>query len=869
MKNIKKFLPLLILVLVEAILFVSNYKSGTYFLGWDNLFPEMNFSGNLQRSLFAVWQEYRGLGLLDGMSFAANLPHYLFLWALSLVLPTSILRYFFFFLMHFLGGVGVYKLVSGELQSDTKRGQWVGLLSALFYLFNFATIQMFYAPYELFAVHFAFLPWLTMYILRFLRTGLRKDLILFGFVSFLAIPQAHVPTVFLVYLLFVGILLLFQLKIKRGLAILATIFVVNAYWLLPYGFFATGHTGTVIDAKINQMSRDDIYLNQKFRGSLGNVISLKGFLLDAKEPSTSESPYIMSAWRSWVDQPMFKVSSTVLVFMFFIGLVYSLVKREKKAYPFLIAALVAFFFLASDVPVLAQANDFVRTNFQIVGEIFRFSFTKFSILFVFSLTALLSWALAFFLDRVRPWLLGIIFVVILLFSNFPAFSGNFVFDALRVRVPNEYFDVVKYFSSRPAAQRVALFPQPSYWSWRFYNFGYRGSGFLWYGISQPTMDLAFNPWSSQNENYHWEISYALYSKNLPLFESVLDKYQISWLLVDKNIVSPGSPKALYYDELAEMISRSNRIKPAQTFGKIKIYSVVPVRPIKNFVSLSNNLPQVNGYKWGNLDQAHFDLGDYVVGDGIEYLHRSLFTGRQQNELEFDPKAILGTGPAMEIKPGTPYPQLSHAVGYLITVEAKNIVGKPGLFWIENLNSRRADLETYLPKGSGTYYFIQPPMEPDGLGYSFHFDSTSIGKETSINELGKITVTPIDYWGLVTRHSSLVTGTKNYLSDFQVEHPNPAFYRVDLGTVSKDTTLLLSQSFEAGWVAYAVNSKQQISKVEQHVLVNNWENGWKLTGNEKIVYIFFWPQLLEFAGFGILGGFLIWVLFTKVVQSKSF
>jgi len=37
----------------------------------------------------------------------------------------------------------------------------------------------------------------------------------------------------------------------------------------------------------------------------------------------------------------------------------------------------------------------------------------------------------------------------------------------------------------------------------------------------------------------------------------------------------------------------------------------------------------------------------------------------------------------------------------------------------------------------------------------------------------------------------------------------------------------------------------------HILVNNWANGWELEGNEKNIVVFFWPQILEWLGFGML------------------
>ncbi|MBU1088296.1 hypothetical protein KKA02_00240, partial [Patescibacteria group bacterium] len=46
-------------------------------------------------------------------------------------------------------------------------------------------------------------------------------------------------------------------------------------------------------------------------------------------------------------------------------------------------------------------------------------------------------------------------------------------------------------------------------------------------------------------------------------------------------------------------------------------------------------------------------------------------------------------------------------------------------------------------------------------------------------------------------------------------------------------------------------------LKNHILVNNWTNGWEIdqtiisSETERPLYIFFWPQLLEFLGFALL------------------
>jgi hypothetical protein len=121
----------------------------------------------------------------------------------------------------------------------------------------------------------------------------------------------------------------------------------------------------------------------------------------------------------------------------------------------------------------------------------------------------------------------------------------------------------------------------------------------------------------------------------------------------------------------------------------------------------------------------------------------------------------------------------------------------------------------------------------------------------------------------------------------VNKSNYYTYGVKLDKIPEDSTLLLYQNYHPGWKAYEINSKDQKSKIKKlfpfifgrelrdHVLVNNWANGWKISqsqlnqskpvGNSKLtdsnrispistdshVVILFWPQYLEYLGFFML------------------
>jgi hypothetical protein len=181
---VRHYWPILFLVIAEAILFATNYKPGTFLIGWDNLYPELNSGLNIKRSFFAIWQEYRSLGYMDGMSHAANLFHDIFRWLLSLIMPLNLVRWTMIFLLHLTGGIGMYWLmqhyvfkkshtVGTEIHSshhplyNTFTFQLLGLFAGLFYQYNLITIQQFFLPFELFLFHFAFLPWLVYLCLEY------------------------------------------------------------------------------------------------------------------------------------------------------------------------------------------------------------------------------------------------------------------------------------------------------------------------------------------------------------------------------------------------------------------------------------------------------------------------------------------------------------------------------------------------------------------------------------------------------------------------------------------------------------------------------------------------------------------------------
>jgi hypothetical protein len=377
----------IILILIELVLFFTNVHFGTYLIGWDNVMPEFNLALNLKRAFFSVWQDYRGLGYLDSMAHSANLVHTISIAFLSLLLPQSLVRYVFIHITHLAGGIGFYVLA----HKLTKRSL-PSFLGALFYMFNLGVIQMYFAPLEVFVLHFAALPFLSLFTLQALHKPSPKNLFLLFLGAFLFSPTGFVPTVFLVFIILFFFLLLFYFfktrNLKTVLLVATIVFAANAFWLIPWLYGAPRSANIIQNTRINQFSSEEIFYRNKANGDLFDIAKLKGFMLDTKEYDLllDKGDYFMSVWRDHQNNPLVIILFIGFLAIAILGMIETLKNRKVFYYPFLATLFVAFFFLANDTPILEQLNGLLRMLSPTIGEAFRFPFTKFIILYAFCLS---------------------------------------------------------------------------------------------------------------------------------------------------------------------------------------------------------------------------------------------------------------------------------------------------------------------------------------------------------------------------------------------------------------------------------------------------------------------------------------------------
>ena len=1039
----------ILLAAIAVVLCTLNYTPGTWLSGWDTLHPEFNFPLNFQRIL-SVWHEEQGLGTLTGHSQVAELPRIIFLWLSSLVFPVSFLRYFYFFVCLILGPLGVYFFLGKVAFPEEKnlKGKILSFLGGLFYLLNLGTVQHFFVPFEMFAALYALLPCILLSATLFIKNGRKRNLFSFCLLSFLSASMAYAATLWYVFFAFFSFYVLMtvllenrsKIYFKRVLTLLLMILSINSFWLLPNLYYLSSSAKSVPQAKINQIFSERAFSTDEKYATPDNALLFKGFLFDWQKYNKGEFAPLLAEWKNHLDKPGVGVAGWMITITALVGVFTSCFSKKEKLGIILLPGLFfCFIFLIYGMPVLKDIFSVLRERSDIFKEGLRFPWTKFSIFVIFSFAVYFSLGIEKIAGLWRKREMKILaifclpfFTALIIVWTLPAFKGNLISPFMRIKMPQDYFDLFSYFKNKPKDERIALFPASSFLGWEYYRWGFEGAGFIWFGLPQPVLTRDFDRWHPANENFYWEISYAIYAKNGELFKNVLQKYQVKWLLFDESKVDPAWPMSTSsIMEFQELISESGNINLEQTFGKIKIYKVNLETPVKDFVFLANDLPVINSCDWGNLDGAYNEMGNYIslsseklIANSEElklktqnsdpkyliqntkydtyYPFRSLFTGRKTDELdieiedlgdrfvfrkelpnglekykfvvpsyggnelvevdktdltkvkyfiptasivgntvevvvpkvrglfsaEIDPTKMeevlkaencnqFGNGKVGVTRLRQDYggqvsnknsetealrltaedanncsavfwlPDLPNKYGYLISVETKNISGKPLLFWVENLTNRKADMELYLTQNSNRKtqnygsYLIQPPMAEDGLGYSLHFDNISIGKEKTVNELGKISVHPIPYEFLMGLKLTGESGGVNVLnlqgviaSHLEVNHPNPAAYEVKVKEpIAENTTLVLSQAFHEGWKAYEISEERRAKseklwkifpflfgkEIKEHVVVDNWENGWglqddRIAGNSeqpRTIVLVFWPQWLEYVGFAIL------------------
>ncbi len=648
-----------LLFLINLFVFLTNFKSGFFLSGWDTLHPEFDFSLNLRRLIFGVWRQEQGLGALAAHSHMADLPRVFLLWILNIFLPLSFLRYFYVLLMLFVGVFGVFYLTV-FLFSKSQYKKEIGFLSALFYLFNLGSVQIFYVVFEMFVVQYAYLPWVVFLTLKVFESKKRRWIVGFFLINIFFSPQAYAAHLwyafFLVYFVFLCLYAFLQRRkrgvIKKFFTLFILLLISNSFWLLPNIYFITTSSDIPQMTKQNRIFWQEYVLKGREYGYLKDIALNKGFYFSWKIYDFQQGKFVdlMEEWKEYIDR--FEIKAVGYLFYFFslLGMILAILKRQKFFIAILPFFVFSYLFLLNSTFPFNEFFDFLLSN-SIAREGLRFIFNKFSGLLIFSYTLYFSFFLHVVFSNIKRRVLsiGIVFTCsfLIIFYAFPVLKGKLISDKLKVKIPREYFQFWDFMKSQPEGVVLSL-PLHNFTGWQYYKWGYQGSGFIWFGLKQPILDRDFDRWSRENEQAYKEFRYALYAEDIDLFYKTLKKFNISYIFWDKNILTPdfkNQEQKLYTREIQEMLGNLQDLGMVEIIFKTENLRVYRVSEARGQVFFFDKKALVGPrYIWNFKDQAFLDFGDYAgfkekERNNIYYPFRNLLTVKERvdkNILQFFP-----------------------------------------------------------------------------------------------------------------------------------------------------------------------------------------------------------------------------------------
>jgi len=615
--------PLIIFILVTIISY-QNYTPNTWLSGWDTLHPEFNLSLAFKRALWGVWRPEQGLGALAGHSHMSELPRLAFLWLSSLLLPLHFLRYFYFFFTLFLGPLGTYYFIK-YIFFKHKSANIAAFLGANYYLFNLTTLQHYYVPFEMFATQYAFLPWIFLFLIRYLKKPSKQKALILFLVSFISSPQAYAATLFYAFfistILFGIIYTLSQkgIKIKTLIISVFVILSANIYWILPNFYSIIFQSKTISQSQINTEFSPEAFLRNKEFGTPSNILIHKNFLFSWQEYNyqTQSFTNLLDEWTPYLNQPVIAISLAITAIFGLTGLILSIIRKDKIGFAFFVVFSVCVFFLLNDNPPFGTIYRFVQNRYSLFSEGFRTPYTKFSIILIFVMSyyfALASNTLLSFINKTLFHRLNHLFTIIifsiLILPFTPMFKGFLISPSMRISIPEEYFEMFHWLDNHESGRIVKL-PMPTHWGWTYYDWEYQGAGFTWFGNAFPQLDRDFDRWSAQNETFYNQFSTALYDKNSKSLESLISQYDIKYILLDESVINPGgNPEPLNNETVKEIITSLNSFsEEVVKFGSS--LSVYQIKQTPSEISTPPTITPLNvNLTYSKTDPLYQEYGDY-------------------------------------------------------------------------------------------------------------------------------------------------------------------------------------------------------------------------------------------------------------------
>jgi len=824
----------------------------------------------------------------------------------SFVFKLNFLRYAYVFLMFIIGPIGVYFLIKFLFKNHKSHLiNLIAFLTALFYVFNLSTLQQFLVPFEMFPTQYAFLPLIFLFTLKYLQEKTKKNLFFFSLFTLLAIPQAYAAHLwyafFGIYSIFLFVYFLLYRNISLFKKIIILIFLtlsLNSFWLLPNIYFIKTNSSIPKESKVNRLYSQEYRLQNRRTGYIRDVSLIKGFYFNWQIYNHQRRNF-ETLTKTWDEHLTFKLE-LIGYFIFILattGLIAAFVQKNKTLIALSPTFFIPFVLLLNHTPPFSWFFDFL-IKIPILEEAFRFIFTKISIVFSLSLTIYLSNIIglifSIFSKKIFHFVFSLIFISSLIIFCFPFFKGQLIHPFMKVKIPDSYFQLWQYSQTQPQGTIISL-PLNNFTGWQYYNWGYQGSGFIWFGLKQNILDRDFDRWSTQNEEAYRELFYTLYSKDTEKFFKTIEKYNLNYILWDVTSIPSvikNQEQITFKNEINDILEKlenENKITLLKNFDHLYFYKINSNSNLFKIKQVNNNVTP--SYQWNFYDQAYFDTNDYFTDlnqKSINYPFRQLIDKKERvidvnslqsknlitlnsNEIDWNKSQnglINYLSQNKNIGSFIELPEISHDIGLKVGFQSKNITGMPLRICFKNIYNNLCVIYEELGKNKDfTWdYYLVPPMD-NFSGYNISIDNISLGNYKSHNQIKNITIDEVDLaYYLKKKNKEIISNSENIIYP-KYNQLFSFLYNIYIPSNTQNKTLIFYNTYNKDWKIFYFKGLKPVF-LENHFLINNWANGWTLPdiknqkSKELTFHIIFWPQIYQFLGFIILIPILIWIFKKK-------
>ncbi|MFA5358751.1 MAG: alpha-(1-_3)-arabinofuranosyltransferase family protein [Patescibacteria group bacterium] len=481
----KHFWPVLIVVLAGLAVF-TWFKGDLIFSYGDVRF---NFSPlETFKNYFYTWsREDTGSPVIQAMPFIFY-QICLAIWA-KIGLPLFLFQRLAYYFLFVSGGLGVYVLLTTVFRGE--RRYLIGLLAALFYMFNIYALVMVWGMGIQIIYFYPFLPWLLTLFIRGIEGGkVIIYLLLFSLLNFLvAIAYSNASYVVLVWLPIFAyfIFYLFVNRRDRQKVRVACIFtallvvvwlLLNLYWLVPFVYDISSFSSAALKNAAYSHSLGETVRGASVTAHLSNAVRLFGYQPFDDNFSYAPGDYFHSYSPVYNGKIFFTILSYTIPLLA-LGSLLFLFKEEKKEKRrlvfFLLFSVAALFLYKGSQPPFGGLYVWAVNKFSLFGA-FRHPMGKFGTFLVLGYAVLIGYTLS----EIYLWLkkkinatnaktvLVVICVLLFVIYQYPFWQGDVFHEkglisrSALVGVPDYYREAAGWLATQPENFRIYPVPETGF-----------------------------------------------------------------------------------------------------------------------------------------------------------------------------------------------------------------------------------------------------------------------------------------------------------------------------------------------------------------------------------------------------------------------